>query len=357
MNYRLVILVFLTNSFFYLPMDAQGQPNVNPRMLEMTKSINQQEYKNVHSILIARNGVTVYEQYFNGFNRDSLHDSRSSFKSVTSLLLGIVLDRGLIKDVNLPVYTLFQEDTTLYIDSRRKKISIKDLLEMRSGFDCDEWTGDGKDCESVMDKTKDWVKFSLSLHMKNDPGREWAYTSCDPMIISGVIRKTSGMSVMDFSARYLFDPMGITKYKWTLDPSGNGMTAGSFYILPRDMLKIGQLVLNKGTWNGKRIISEEWLKASTTATIPIPEYSFMKVSRSSIGIPRQTYYGYYWYNEMVKTNAFQYNVIFASGNGGQYIMIIKDLGLVVVFTQGNYESATAKQAFDLLARYIIPAYR
>lgn len=357
MNTRLAIPVILTVPFFYLPAGAQNYPDVSPRLQEMTRSIKQDKYKNIHSIVIARKGVTVYEQYFNGFNRDSIHDSRSAFKSVTSLLIGIALDKGLVKDVNQPVYPLFREDTKPVTDSRRKKISIKNLLEMRSGFDCDEWTDDGKDCESIMDTTKDWVRFSLNLPMKNDPGKEWAYTSCNPMIISGIISKTSGMSVMDFSAKYLFGPMDITKYKWTLDPSGNGMTAGSFYILPRDMLKIGQLVLNNGTWRGKRIISEEWLKASTTAAIPIPGYSFMKISGSATAIPQQTYYGYYWYNEVVKTNEFKYNVIIASGNGGQYIMIIKELGLVAVFTQGNYRRIIAKQAFDLLVKYIIPACR
>ena len=331
---------------------------VYAQLEEMTKAIQDGHYKGIHSILVANGGHTVYAKYFNGYTADSLHDSRSSFKSVTSLLLGIAIDKGMIKNAGQPVYTYFPEDTAFAADSRKHLMTIKDLLEMRSGFDCDEWTDDGKDCESAMTQTKDWVKFALGLPMKYEPGKVWNYTSCDPMIISGIIRKATGMSIMDFSAKYLFGPMGITHYRWTMDPTGQGMTAGSFYILPADMLKIGQMVLDGGVWQGQRIISESWLKASTKATIPIPDnWSFVKFSRSKSAKPQQAYYAYYWYNEVVKTKEGEYPVVFASGNGGQYIMIIKKLNLVIVFTQGNYESWTAKRAFDILATYIIPAYR
>lgn len=325
---------------------------------DITTAVKDGRYKNIHSILIAQNAKTVYEQYFNGFTPDSLHDSRSSFKSVTSLLLGIAIDKGLIQNIDQKVYTFFPEDTAFANNPLKRQMTIKDLLEMRSGFDCDEWTDDGRDCESAMTQTNDWVKFSLALPMKDTPGKVWHYTSCDPMIISGIISRVSGMSIMDFARQYLFTPMGITHFRWTIDPAGHGMTAGSFYILPSDMLKIGLMVLNDGLWQDHRILSANWLNASTTATIAIPDnWSFMKFSRSKTATPQQTYYGYYWYNELVKTSFGEYPVIFASGNGGQYIMIIKKLNLVVVFTQGNYESWTAKRAFDMLAKYILPVYK
>ncbi len=323
----------------------------------MTTAITHNEYTGIHSILISKGNNLVYEHYFNGYDRDSLHDSRSSFKSVTSLLLGIALDKGLIKDVNERVASFFPEDKTFADDPRKKDMTLKDLLEMRSGFDCNEWTDDGKDCESDMTNTPDWVKFSLALPMKDQPGKVWAYTSCDPMIVSGIISRVGHMSIMDFAKQYLFQPLGITHYRWTIDPAGNGMTAGSFYILPQDMLKIGQMVKNDGVWNSQRIVSEKWLRQSTTATIPIPDWSFVKFSKSRVAIPQPTYYGYYWYNEVVRTDNYSERVVFASGNGGQYIMLIKDLDLVVVFTQGNYESWKAKRAFDILARYIIPSFR
>jgi CubicO group peptidase (beta-lactamase class C family) len=135
------------------------------------------------------------------------------------------------------------------------------------------------------------------------------------------------------------------------------MTAGSFYMLPADMMKIGEMICQKGIWNGQRIVSADWLEKSTAAPVPIPDFSFVQFSKSAIAIPQPTFYGYYWYREDIKTNAFHENVLFASGNGGQYIMLIERLGIVVVFTQGNYNSWKAKRAFDLLARFIVPAFK
>ena len=335
---------------------VNGQTRNTGLLDSMTTAIENNTYTGIHSVLISKGDKLIYEHYFNGWTRDSLHDSRSSFKSVTSILTGIAIDKGFIKSVDQKVYSFFPAYAPFGNDDPRKKeMTIKNLLEMESGFDCEEFN-DGKDCESAMDQTADWVKFSLDLPMKDAPGRVWAYTSCDPMIISGIISHASKMPIMDFAKKYLFDPMGITDYRWTVDPAGHGMTAGSFYIRPADLMKLGLLVKQNGVFNGRRIVSEAWLKESTHSTIPIPDFSFVKFSKSDVAIPQPTLYGYYWYTELVKTGTYKQNVLFASGNGGQYIMIIKELDLVVVFTQGNYKSWKAKRAFDLLAKYILPAY-
>jgi len=353
----LKILIF-TLVIFAGSYEAFSQIKPKTLLDSLTSAIEKQEYTGIHSVLVSKGGKMVYEHYFNGFSADSLHDSRSSFKSITSLLLGIAIDKGLIKDVNQRVYSFFPEYRSANNDDpRKKRITIKNLLEMRSGFDCDEWTDDGKDCEDEMVKTKDWVKFALDLPLKNDPGTVWNYTSCNPMIISGIISNVAHITVMDFAKRYLFEPLGITNYRWTVDPVGHGATAGSFFVLPPDMMKIGLMVKNNGLWHGKRIVSEKWLRESTTATIPIPDFSFTKLSRSKTAIPQPAYYGYYWYNEQVKTKAYTEEVLFASGNGGQYIIIIKDMDLVVTFTQGNYNNWKAKRAFDILTKYIIPSFK
>lgn len=340
--FRLALLVLLPFGAF-----AQGT------LAEMDKAIISGAYPNIHSVLVAQDGKLAYERYFNGFNRDSLHDSRSSFKSVTSLLVGIAVDQHLIKSIDEKVHTFFPNDPIFAADSLRRQITIRNLLEMKAGFDCDEWNGE-KDCESQMEKSQDWVRFSLSLPVTVTPGTQWAYTSCAPMIISGIIEKVAGMSVMQFAEKYLFSPLAIIHYRWTIDPAGHGMTAGSFYMKPADMLKIGQMVLNGGKWGNKRIVSHQWIEQSTRATTLIPDGSFVKTSRSAAAIAQPCFYGFYWYNEVIRTGTGDYPVIFASGNGGQYIIIVPRLRKVVVFTQGNYGSRTAKQAFDILARYILP---
>jgi len=333
--------------------------NKNQRRLldKMTTAVENNDYINIHSILISKGGKLQYEHYFNNWTRDSLHDSRSSFKSVTSLLTGIAIDKGFIKDIDQNVYSFFPEYAPFGNDSDlKKKITIRDLLEMKSGFDCEEFNG-SRDCEDEMAATKDWLKFSLDLPMKHPPGTVWSYTSCNPIIIAGIISHTAKMSIMDFAKHYLFDPMDITNYRWTLDSTGQATAAGSFFIRPIDMMKLGELVEQNGMWNERQIIPASWLEESTRPQTRIPDYSFVKVSKSATAIPMPTYYGYYWYSEMIKTKNFQEEVLFASGNGGQYIMIIKSLDLVVVFTQGNYDSREAKRAFDMLIKYILPAYK
>lgn len=324
----------------------------------MEKAIAGKQYLALHSILISKGNAKPYQRYFNSYGKDSLHDSRSSFKSVASLLIGVAIDKGWIKSVDQPIQHFFPNHPAFKKDPRKKKIRIKDLLEMRSGLDCDEWSDNGKDCESEMEKSNNWVDYSLSLPMKTDPGKQWAYTSCNTMLLSGIISKATGKSIMKFAEESLFKPLQMSNYRWTLDPSGQGMTAGSFYIKPSDMLKFGQLILNNGKWKGKQLISKSWISESTSAKIPIPEQaSFVKTSRSKAAVPQQTYYGYSWYNEKIQIGADSYDTIIASGNGGQYVFTIPSLDLVVVFTQGNYGSWKAKQAFDILAKYIIPAYR
>lgn len=354
MNKRITTLCFLVMTYCAA---GQSLSDKQYKFLDSLKILaSSNNYPNIHSILISKDGKLIYEQYFNGWNKDSLQDSRSAFKSITSLLAGIAVDQGLIRDVNQKVYSFFPEYKNFSGNNAWKKdMTIEHLLRMESGFDCEEFN-DGKDCETDMMASKDWVRFSLDLPMKNKPGTVWAYTSSDPMILSGIISRVAKMSIMDFAKKYLFDPMGIKHYRWTVDPSGHGMTAGSFYILPSDMMKIGQMILQKGMWNGRRIVSAAWLEKSTSTPVPIPDFSFVKFSRSAVAIPRPTYYGYYWYKEEIRTKTFRENVLFASGNGGQYIMIIERLGIVVVFTQGNYNSWKAKKAFDLLARSILPAF-
>ncbi|WP_127124403.1 serine hydrolase domain-containing protein [Pseudoflavitalea rhizosphaerae] len=172
----------------------------------LTTAVTGNYYTNFHSILISKNGKLFYENYFNGWSKDSLQDSRSAFKSITSILTGIAIDKGLIEDVNQKVYSFFPEFTDFSGNNAwKKEMTIENLLRMESGFDCEEFN-DGKDCETEMMNSKDWVSFSLGLPMKHKPGSVWAYTSCDPMILSGIISRVAKMSLMEF-VKKAFDLM------------------------------------------------------------------------------------------------------------------------------------------------------
>jgi CubicO group peptidase (beta-lactamase class C family) len=176
------------------------------------------------------------------------------------------------------------------------------------------------------------------------------------MIISGIISNATHMALSDFAAKYLFEPLGIKKYQWTKDKKGHAMTAGSFYISPTDYIKIGELVLQKGSWNNRRIVSEAWLNRATERITQIENFSNVAISKTKSAIPQPTWYGYYWYNEEINTGKLKYNIVFASGNGGQYIMIIKELRLVILFNGNSYDSWKSKLQFELLAKYILPYF-
>jgi CubicO group peptidase (beta-lactamase class C family) len=317
---------------------------------------NNGTYPNLEGVTITQRGKLIYENYFHGSGKDSLHDTRSSFKSVTGVLIGIAIDKGFIKNVREKVYAFFPEYKPYgNWDILKDSMTIEHLLEMKSGFDCEEWDGN-KDCEDDMENTKDWIKFCLDLPLKNKPGTQWDYTSINAMLLGGIIAHATHMTVSDFADKYLFKPLGITNYKWTKDPLGHETTAGSFYISPGDMNKIGQLVLNDGVFNNKRIVSGKWIKIMTDRLTKIENFSNVRISKNKTATPQPTYYSYTWYNEEIKTDKFKYNVIFASGNGGQYIMVIKDLQLVVTFAGNSYNSSKSKLPFDIMIKYILPYF-
>lgn len=341
----LILLLFIVSACY-------GQQDSFPD--SAMKTVEAGRYPYVDGIIIAQKGKTLYQHYFNGYTADSLHDMRSAFKSITGLLMGIAIDKGYIKSVQQRVYPFF----TAYghftdSSSGRLAMRIQNLLEMKSGFDCEEWNGT-RDCEEAMSKTRDWLKFSLKLPMANRPGTVWAYSSVNAMIVGGIIAAATKMPLGKFAERFLFRPLGIRDYRWTRDPAGHYMTAGSFFMKPADMLKVGQLILSGGRWKGHRILSKKWVRTATAPITKIKDFSNVAISGSKNARPQSTYYGYYWYQERLVTGRFNYNLLFASGNGGQYIMVIPELNLVVVFTGHSYNSSKSKLPFAILIENILP---
>lgn len=310
-------------------------------------------YPGIHSVLIQQSGQLLYENYFGGYTADSLHDVRSAFKSITSLLAGIALDQGHLSSLDAPLLSFFPNYEP--DDPRKHQISLRHLIQMRAGFRAEEFYGIGPDAEDAMWESEDWVKYALSLDMKDTPGLNFSYNSCEPMLLGAAISRAVDQSIMDFSREQLFSPLGITDYRWTISPEGNGMTAGSFFMKPRDMVKLGELVLREGAWGEASIISTPWIHTSTRCLTPI-DFSFVRYSRLDDAELQTARYGYYWYRERLRFQGIDTEVLFASGNGGQYIMILEDYDMIVVFTGGNYNSWRGKLPFELLLKYILPSF-
>jgi CubicO group peptidase (beta-lactamase class C family) len=341
-NTCLAILILLTTI-------GQAQPAETPLAREIKEKIADKMYSKIDAIIVKHNDKIILEEYFNGFGKDSRHDTRSAFKSITSLLAGIAIDKKLIA-LDDSLGRFFPE----LKDNGKRRIRVRDLLEMRSGLNCEEFYEIGPECEGEMFKTEDWVAFCLAVNLVRQPGLNWSYNSNEPMLVGEIIARASGMTIMEFAKLNLFQPLEINNYQWTVSPKGQGMTAGSFYMLPLDMLKIVDLVKQKGNWKGNQIVSASWIKTSTHCHIPI-DFSFARYSR----IPNAKYesarYGFFWYQENLKYQGIDTEVLFASGNGGQYMMLIPQYGLTVVFAGSNYGNWRGKLPFELLLKYIVPA--
>ena len=277
------------------------------------------KYGNIHSLLVIENDDLVIEQYYNGWERDRLHILASNTKSFNSLLIGVAIEQGDIKSVNQRMLDFFPEYKVLKKDTLKNKITIKDLLTMTSGFMWDEHSlpyTDPNNMGRKMDQTDDWLKSSLELSMDTVPGTKFVYSAPDNIILSEIIKKSTGRNIAEFAEEYLFEHLGIKEYDWIVK---NGVydSGGGLKLKSRDIAKYGLLHLNKGKWKDKSIVSEKWIDESFSPYIEIDH---------------PVYACYMW--RMVKTE-FDFNAWFIPGNGGQIINIIPELDMVVVINADN----------------------
>jgi len=341
-SYTLIVCLLL------LSVSCRGQQSTKDKLAELEELIASGTYPNIDGIVVAKNNKVLVEKYFNGFERNSFHDTRSSFKSVTSLLAGIAIDKGLFT-VDDEIHTFITE----WKNDPRGTITVKNLLEMKSGLACEDFFGIQPDCESEMWGTDDWLSYILDIPLMHDPGLNWQYSSMEPELVGIIISRASNMTLMEFARRHLFEPLGIESYKWFITPNGGGYAAGSFFMKPIDMLKIAQLVLNRGKWEGQQIVSEGWIIESTNCQTDV-EMSNVRFARTRNAKYTAADYGYFWYRELLQYGDIKTEVLFASGNGGQYMMVLEDYDAAIAFTGSNFGNWRGKLPFDILLKYIIP---
>jgi CubicO group peptidase (beta-lactamase class C family) len=277
------------------------------------------KYGNIHSLLVIENNELVIEQYYNGWERDRLHFLASTTKSFNSILIGIAIDQGKINNVNQKMLSFFPEYETLEKDSRKHQMTIKNLLTMTSGFKWDENKlppNDPNNMGNQMEQTDDWLKSALSLQMDTLPGTKYVYCGPNDVILSEIIKKSTGQNIAEFAEANLFKPLGIKEYDWF---SKNGVfdSGGGLKLRPRDIAKYGLVHLNFGKWGDRVIVSKEWVE---------------ETSQPFIEIKHPFYSCYQW--QMGKTD-LGFNVWFIPGNGGQIINIIPALNMVVVINADN----------------------
>jgi CubicO group peptidase (beta-lactamase class C family) len=269
-------------------------------------------YPAIYSLLIVRNGKLVAEAYCRDKkDRDRFHSIQSATKSITSLLVGIAIDQGLIDSVNQKVYDYIPE----YFDDdvNKREISIRDVLTMETGLDFDN----DKHTVELINWKGSTLEYVLHKNLIFTPGTDWYYGDGNPQLLSGVIQKVTGKTEEEFARENLFEPLNISIYQW--EKAADGLTIGAvgLWLRPRDMAKIGKLMVQDGMWEGRQIVSPDWIAESTRR-------------QSS-----HQNYGYYWY-PWEEEDAY-----FAAGHGGQLIYVVPDQQLSIVITADSYSNSAA----------------
>lgn len=305
-------------------------------LVEMVNQTRQGHYKNIHSILLVKDGKLVLEEYFHGHNAQTLHDLRSTTKSITSLLVGLGIQKKHLPN-ELQTIPTYLPKYAKRLTGKKRSITLQHLLTMSSGLDCNDHNPNSPAQEDKMYRTSDWLDFLLKVNMVAEPGKKYSYCTGGVVLLGAILQQASNMSIPSFAQKYLFGPLGITKVKWSpAAPKGYTDTGGHLYLRPRDMAKIGWFVHQNGMWNGKSVLSSSW---------------FGKI-KNPYHAPQG--YSYLWWYKKARNQATgtTYTIHHSSGNGGQFIYIIPELKLVAVFTGGNYNSPLMNQPINMLAQHL-----
>ncbi|HET9300148.1 MAG TPA: serine hydrolase domain-containing protein [Candidatus Polarisedimenticolaceae bacterium] len=317
----------------------------------------------VHSILIARHGKLVLEEYFFGFDRDTPHDLRSAGKTFSSVMLGAAMLRGTPISPDTKVYPLLAERGPFANpDGRKARITLAHLMTHSSGIACndnDDASPGNEDTMQAQTGQPDWWKYTLDLPMAHEPGTRYAYCSASMNLMGAALTTATGTWLPEYFDRTVARPLGFGRYHWNLQPTDEGYLAGGAWLRPRDLLKVGQAYLDGGVWRGQRIVGKDWVEQST-----LPR---MHISPQTTGLTPEEFgnsYGegddaYAWHLGALKVGERSYRAYQASGNGGQILMVAPELDLVVVFTGGNYRQGGiwGRWPQDFVGDVILPAMR
>ncbi|MNW34551.1 Beta-lactamase [compost metagenome] len=294
----------------------------------------------LRSCLISHRGKLIYEHYRNTEAATDIAKINSCTKSIVSALICIAMNHDMLPDTSTPITEFFPQlrhDN----DSRKKEITLEQLLTMTAGFDWTEFGGDNS--FPRMTRTANWVEFALAQPLRDTPGTRMEYNSGISQLLTSILVQASGMSVAQFAERHLFGPLGITAYSWEQDPQGIHTGGFGLWMRPDDLLKFGELYLQQGVWEGQTVISRELVTKSTQPAI-------------AVGPPWRGGYGWHWWSDTYQVDTDQAdtnqantnqadsrerpdvsteNVLryyYARGYGGQFVHVIPQLELVTVLT-------------------------
>lgn len=298
----------------------------------------------VHAILVARDGRLVLEEYFHGYSRHSVHDTRSASKSMTALLVGAAMRSGAgFTPQSRVIESVDPALLPAAADPRLAAMRVEHLLTMSSGFDCDDANGDSPGNEDAMQEQRaepNWWRFALAVPMARDPGAQAVYCSMNPNLMGAVVSRQTGRWLPDVFAEQVAAPLQIDRYFLNLTPTGDWYLGGGAQFELRDFMKMGQLVLDGGVWNGRRVLDRAYVEQMTAPLVELQERR----------------YGYYWWSQTYRWRGREVRAVYAAGNGGQIVMAIPELDLVIGFYSGDFGHAAALTAQRVyVPEFVLPA--
>ena len=321
------------------------------KLSEMDALARSGELKKITSLLVARHGKLVHETYLEG-DAASLRNTRSATKTITGMLAGIAVDAKLLPGVGAKVLPFFPEKQPVQNpDPRKDAITVEDLLTMSSILECNDWNDYSRGNEERMYPIEDWVRFALDLPVRGfmrgqEPatqpyGRDFSYCTAGVVTLGAVVEKAARKPLDAFAQERLFRPLGVARAEWAYSPLGLAMGGGGLSLTSRDLLKLAQLLLNGGSWGGKRVLPQAWVKETL---------------RPHAHIDEKSEYGYLIWLRSYGPKGKEHAAAFMSGNGGNKIVLVPDLDLVAVLTSTNYGTKGMHEQTDrLLGDYVIAA--
>ncbi len=356
------------------PVSTPVAEGIDPEALDsLVADLELGEYGLVDAFLLIRNGRVVADHRFTQdydsvfalyggepgmYNYDDpawhpyregtdLHTLQSVTKSVTSAALGIAVDEGFIPDVTVPAYSFFEGYEPYSTDARKAATTLEDFLTMRSGI---AWRteggyGDEEHSTVLLEASDQWIRFVLDQPTDTAPGVFYEYNDGVSVLLGKILREATGQRADAWARERLFEPIGIDEFYWKITPDGEADTEGGLYLATHDLARIGYLFLRNGEWDGQQVVSREWVAASTAPVVP-------DVNPDNDG--RDPGYGYQWW---VPVREGAPEVFMGNGYGGQFLQVVPELDLVVVFNGWHHHERPPRSTAEALWERIIPAIR
>jgi CubicO group peptidase (beta-lactamase class C family) len=306
--------------------------------------LNAAGLERLYGLLVVKNGYLIAEKYFNEGSVEQKARVQSVTKSVTSALVGIALDRGCLSSVEQKMLDSFPEVAGQITDPRKKQITIREMLQMRAGYPWEEthaalWEG-------LLSGL--YVPLIEEFPLTADPGTEFQYSNLTSNWLGIIVDRACGAKLKSYAEEHLFSPMDVEPGEWGTDWDGHNNGCGDLHLTARDMAKFGLLYLNDGEWEGNQIVTADWVRDSLR--------TYSEDAWDNIGRFRDIGYGYQWWS----ARAGDQHVNFAWGHGGQLIVLVDKLDMVVVTTADpfylqhdgqswKHEKATISLVADFIA--------